>query len=99
MEVTGLKLVITTTRTLPEGHVSDYPGIHNIQHVCSGPGADRTTYLVSVGMLYQHSATELLNRIADEYEAGELALESDYVGGESNDFFEVGEMLIGHRAI
>lgn len=96
MEITGLKIIVATERTLPEGPLSDYPGIFNIQHLCSGP-SDRTTYLVSVGMLYMFNASEMLERIADDYEAGELALPCDEVGGESNDFFEVGALLVAQR--
>lgn len=95
-EFTGLKLVTVTDRVLPEGPLSDYPGIFNIQHLCSGPG-ERNTYLVSVGMLYMFNASATVERIADDYEAGELALPCDEVGGESNDFFEVGELLVEQR--
>lgn len=97
MEIIGVKLNITTTRPLPEGKISEYPGIFNIMHLCSGPGPDHTTYLVSVGMLHLFNASEVLNIIADDYEAGDLALPCDEVGGESNDFAEVGEYLADQR--
>ena len=98
MEVTGIKIVVNTARPLPEGQLSDYPGIFNIQHLCTGPVPGRATYLVSVGMLYLFSATAVLKKIADDYEQGQVALPGDSSSDQDDfDFENVGQQLAFER--
>ncbi len=75
MQVTSVSIVVSTTRTLPEGAIPDSPIFHIERLFVLQSG---THYRVQVSITALFQATQLLCAIADEYEASQIVLESDF---------------------
>jgi len=75
MQVTSLSLDICTQRILPPVAESN-TGVFQIQfRFSSGP---LRYYTVQISPTLVFTATEVLTRLADEYEASQAVLESDF---------------------
>jgi len=72
MQVTSVFLDILTDRILPAGPCSLVPGVFHIEHLFG------QHWRVQVSPTAVFQATELVGRVADEYEASQVVLESDF---------------------
>lgn len=75
MQVTSLSLDICTQRILPPVAESN-TGIFQILYRFEAGGFRYYTISISPSLLFQ--ATEVLTRLADEYEASQVSLEQDF---------------------
>lgn len=75
MQVLSVFIVVSTTRTLPEGAIPNSPIFHIERLFVLQSGAH---YRVQVSVTSLFQATQLLCAIADEYEASQIVLESDF---------------------
>lgn len=72
MQVTSVFLDILTDRILPAGPCSLVPGVFHIEHLFG------QHWRVQASPTAVFQATELVGRVADEYEASQVVLESDF---------------------
>lgn len=80
MQVIFVCITVSTTRILPEGAIPDSPIIFVERLFRLGSSVDNTGlahYQVQVSQTALFRATELLNALADEYEAANTALDQD----------------------
>lgn len=75
MQVTAITLAITTPRVLPVGQ-PDVAGIFEIQFLFEVAGQRHYTVAMSPYMYF--GAALALVQLADEYEASQVVLESDF---------------------
>lgn len=75
MQVTSISIDIHTERVLPPS-AEPTTGIFQILYRFEAGGFRYYTVSISPSLLFQ--ATEVLTRLADEYEASQVSLESDF---------------------